>query len=99
MVKANSKGRVVRIDTQQERSSKISLLFSEGGFPFGAKKGFKGAGLKHISKDYVQSIEFPLLSETDQSRIIEEFDAIVAQIESSGIQIALLDEHVKSPNF
>ena len=60
------------------------------------EKGFKGAGLKHISKDYVQSIELPLLSETDQSRIIEEFDAIVAQIESSGIQIALLDEQVKS---
>ena len=59
-------------------------------------RGFKGAGLKHISKEYVQNIVLPLISRTDQEVIIDELDTIVRCIESSKSQISLLDEQVKS---
>ena len=59
-------------------------------------RGFKGAGLKHISKEYVQNIAIPLLSRTDQEEVIDELDAIVHCIESSKMQINLLNEQVKS---
>ena len=59
-------------------------------------RGFKGAGLKHISKEYVQNIVLPLLPRTDQEVIVNELDTIVRCIESSKSQISLLDEQVKS---
>lgn len=38
------------------------------------ENGFKGAGLKHISKDYLQNIEIPLPSLTEQKAIAEKLD-------------------------
>lgn len=38
------------------------------------EKGFKGAGLKHISKTYIGEIEIPHVTLKEQRRIVEELD-------------------------
>ena len=60
------------------------------------EKGFKGAGLKHISKAYVEGIAVPVRTKTEQQEIVKEFDEISSLIESAKRQILLLDEQVKS---
>lgn len=39
------------------------------------EEGFKGAGLKHISKAYIQEIQIPLPCITEQQKIVEILDA------------------------
>lgn len=45
------------------------------------ESGFKGAGLKHISKDYLSNIEIPLPSIEEQREIVSKLDKISELIE------------------
>ena len=59
--------------------------------------GFKGAGLKHTNKGYIDSIEIakiPPLSKQDE--IIELFDKLISRIKKQQNQIERLDELVKA---
>ena len=59
--------------------------------------GFKGAGLKHTNKGYIDSIEIakmPPLSKQDE--IIELFDKLISRIKKQQSQIEKLDELVKA---
>lgn len=40
------------------------------------EEGFKGAGLKHISKSYIENINIPLPPKEEQERIAKELDAV-----------------------
>jgi len=53
--------------------------------------GFRGAGLKHISKDYIEAIEIPLPSLTEQQRIAEILDRADALRTKRRAAIAQLD--------
>ncbi len=58
--------------------------------------GFKGAGLKHISKKYISEIKIPLLSLQDQQKIAQLLTQIEELINKREKSIKLLDELTKS---
>ena len=58
--------------------------------------GFHGAGLKHISKDYVNDIEIPVVDECYQLNIINNLDLINKKIDFCKNQLIKYDELVKS---
>lgn len=58
--------------------------------------GFKGAGLKHISKKYISEIKIPLLSLQDQQKIAQLLTQIEELIKKREESIKLLDELTKS---
>lgn len=58
--------------------------------------GFKGAGLKNISKKYVSEIKIPLLSLQDQQKIAKLLTQIEELINKREESINLLDELIKS---
>ena len=58
--------------------------------------GFKGAGLKHISKKYISEIKIPLLALQDQQKIAGLLSQIEELINKREESIKLLDELTKS---
>lgn len=60
------------------------------------ENGFKGAGLKHISKDYILGIEIPLPPLDEQKQIAEELDKISGLIAKRKSQLEKLDLLVKA---
>ena len=60
------------------------------------EKGFKGAGLRHISKSYIENIPIPEFSLEDQKRIAKILDATDALCHKRKQAITLLDDYLKS---
>lgn len=60
------------------------------------EQGFEGAGLQHLSREYVESIEIPILSIDSQNRIVAILDIISSLITKREQTIQLLDELSKS---
>lgn len=60
------------------------------------EKGFKGAGLKHISKGYINNIDIPELSLQDQKRIIKILDQNYLFSQKRKQSMRLLDEYLQS---
>jgi len=60
------------------------------------ENGFKGAGLKHISKDYILAIEIDLPCETIQLEFLQKTRIIDEVIESKRTQLLLNEDLVKS---
>ena len=59
-------------------------------------RGFHGAGLKHIGKDYLENIQLPVITAAIQDKLIKELDSIVLFIKSLDNQLEKLDELIKS---
>ena len=55
------------------------------------ERGFKGAGLKHISKTYIDNIDIPILSLEQQDKIVETLDKIQSIAIKRAEGILLLD--------
>lgn len=60
------------------------------------QNGFHGAGLQHISKDYILSIQIPIFERNKQLVIINNLDYINKLILNRQKQLILLDELIKS---
>lgn len=60
------------------------------------EEGFKGAGLKHISKDYILNIQIPKNELPEQRKIVDLFNHINSTILSYKKQLEKLDKLVKS---
>lgn len=60
------------------------------------ENGFKGAGLKHISKKYIEDIEIPVIYKNEQKNIIKTLDKARELIDLRKNSIAKLDELAKS---
>lgn len=60
------------------------------------EQGFKGAGLKHISKKYLQDIKIPLPPLQIQEKIVEVLDKAQELIDLRKKQIELLDKLIES---
>lgn len=60
------------------------------------ENGFKGAGLKHISKKYIEDIEIPVIDKNEQKNIIKKLDKAQELIDLRKDSIAKLDELAKS---
>lgn len=60
------------------------------------EKGFKGAGLKHISKGYINDIDIPELPIEEQKRIVKILDEADALRQKRKQAIVFLDDYLKS---
>ena len=60
------------------------------------EQGFKGAGLKHISKVYISEITFPKFSRKKQDEIVQILDTADNLHQKRKEQLALLDDYLKS---
>ena len=60
------------------------------------EEGFKGAGLKHISKDYILAIEIDLPSEAIQLELLQKTRVIDSLITAKQTQLFLSEDLVKS---
>ena len=58
--------------------------------------GFRGIGIKHISKDYVMNISIPMATLDNQKSIINNLDNIIETIEREKQCIIHCDELIKS---
>ena len=60
------------------------------------ERGFRGAGLKHISKDYIEDLSVPLPSLVEQKRIAERLDKVQELIALQKEQLKKLNDLIKS---
>lgn len=60
------------------------------------EKGFKGSGLKHISKGYINNVDIPYLNIENQKRIVKILDKIDALRQKRKQAAGLLDGYLKS---
>ena len=60
------------------------------------EQGFKGAGLKHISKAYISEITFPKFYREKQDEIVQILDTAENLRQKRKEQLALLDDYLKS---
>ncbi|MDQ2087908.1 restriction endonuclease subunit S [Herbivorax sp. ANBcel31] len=60
------------------------------------ENGFKGAGLKHISKKYIENIIIPLPPLQTQKKIVEVLDKAQELLDARKEQIKLLDDLIQS---
>ncbi len=60
------------------------------------EEGFKGAGLKHISKGYISDIALPEMPRTRQDKIVSVLDQAESLRQKRKEQLALLDDYLKS---
>lgn len=63
------------------------------------EQGFKGAGLKHISKTYISEITFPKFSRKKQDEIVQVLDTVDNLTQKRKEQFVLLDDYLKSVFF
>lgn len=81
--------------TQTKNSEEVFLKYIYyylSGNIYILENGFKGAGLKHISKDYLQNIEIPLPPLPQQQKIANILDAADALRQNDKVLIAKYDE-------
>jgi len=60
------------------------------------ERGFKGAGLKHISKKYIQNLDIPMLPIENQNKIVALLDKASALVQKRGKSITQLDELLRA---
>lgn len=60
------------------------------------ERGFKGAGLKHISKKYIQNLDIPILPIETQNKIVALLDKASALVQKREKSIAQLDELLRA---
>ncbi|ALM07743.1 restriction modification system DNA specificity subunit [Sediminicola sp. YIK13] len=60
------------------------------------ERGFKGAGLKHISKKYIQKLDIPILPIEAQNKIVSLLDKASELVQKREDSITLLDELLSS---
>jgi type I restriction enzyme S subunit len=60
------------------------------------ERGFKGAGLKHISKKYIQNLDIPILPKETQNKIVSLLDKADSLLQEREESIALLDELLRA---
>ena len=60
------------------------------------ENGFKGAGLKHISRDYIANIEIPLPSYSEQNKLVKQFDSLESIIAKHKLMLEKYDTLIKS---
>ena len=60
------------------------------------ENGFKGAGLKHISREYIANIEIPLPEILEQNKLVSQFDLIESSITNHKKMLEKYDTLIKS---
>lgn len=86
---------VVQSNNKFEINLRYVYLFLSGNIHI-LENGFKGAGLKHISKKYLEDVEIPLPPLETQKKIVEVLDKAQGLIDARKEQIRLMDELIQS---
>ncbi|WP_206458261.1 restriction endonuclease subunit S [Anaerovorax sp. IOR16] len=86
---------VVQNSKKFEIDLRFVFLFLTGNIHI-LENGFKGAGLKHISKKYLENVEIPVPPLETQKKIVEVLDKAQGLIDARKEQIRLMDELVRS---
>ena len=86
---------VVQSNNKYEINLRYVYLFLSGNIHI-LENGFKGAGLKHISKKYLEDVEIPLPSLETQMKIVEVLDKAQGLIDARKEQIRMMDGLIQS---
>ena len=86
---------IVAITTNKEIKTKFVFYYLFGNIHL-LERGFKGAGLKHISKKYIENLDIPVLPIETQNKIVAILDKASALITKREESIAMLNELLKA---
>jgi len=86
---------IVAITTNKEIKTKFVYYYLFGNIHI-LERGFKGAGLKHISKKYIENLDIPVLPIETQNKIVAILDKASSLMSKREKNIELLDELLKS---
>jgi type I restriction enzyme S subunit len=85
---------IVAITNNKEIKTKFVYFYLFGNIHL-LERGFKGAGLKHISKKYIENLDIPILPIETQNKIVSILDKASSLISKREISLTLLDELLK----
>ena len=83
------------VKVNKEINTKLIFLYFQNNMEK-LEKGFKGASIKHISKEYINQLMIPKYNYQQQLEIVSELDKIQEIIDIRKEQIEHLDELIKS---
>ena len=86
---------IVAIAKTEELNTKFVYYYLYGNLHI-LERGFKGAGLKHISKKYIQEIDIPILPLETQNKIVDVLDRASSLVKKREKTIELLDELLRA---
>ncbi len=86
---------IVAITKSEELNAKFVYYYLFGNIHI-LERGFKGAGLKHISKRYIENLDIPVLPFETQNKIVAVLDKIVSIKAKRQITTKLLDDYLVS---
>lgn len=83
------------VKVKKEINAKLIYLYFKNDMQK-LEKGFKGASIKHISKDYINQLTIPIYDFKFQEKIVKQLDKVQEIIDLRKKQIEELDELIKS---
>ena len=83
------------VKVNKEINTKLIFLYFRNNMEK-LEKGFKGASIKHISKEYINRLMIPKYNYEQQLKIVSELDKVQEVIDIRKKQIEQLDELIKS---
>ena len=86
---------IVAITTNKEIKTKFVYYYLFGNIHL-LERGFKGAGLKHISKKYIENLDIPILPIETQNKIVAILDKASVLVKSREESIAMLNELLRA---
>jgi type I restriction enzyme S subunit len=92
---ATSTDCIVAITKHEDLNAKFVYYYLFGNIHL-LERGFKGAGLKHISKKYIENLEIPILPNETQNKIVAVLDKASSLVTKREESIALLDELLRA---
>lgn len=86
---------IVAITKTEELNAKYVYYYLFGNIHI-LERGFKGAGLKHISKKYIENLDIPILPIETQNKIVAVLDKSNSLVDKRIVSIKLLDELLRA---
>lgn len=92
---ATSTDCIVAITKHEDLNAKFVYYYLFGNIHL-LERGFKGAGLKHISKKYIENLDIPILPIETQNKIIAVLDKAASIIAKRRTAIEIIDELLRA---
>jgi type I restriction enzyme, S subunit len=86
---------IVAITTNKEIKTKFVYYYLFGNIHL-LERGFKGAGLKHISKKYIENLDIPVLPIDTQNKIVAILDKASSLVTKREESISMTDELLRA---
>ncbi|WP_417613337.1 restriction endonuclease subunit S [Owenweeksia hongkongensis] len=88
---ATSTDCIVAITKEEDLNAKFVYYYLFGNIHL-LERGFKGAGLKHISKKYIENLDIPILPVETQNKIVSVLDKAASMNEKRQLCFDLIDK-------